>query len=493
VNKARLRLLLVFVFFFLFFSAPQQVRKFAYSDSMIGTTTYFHVRMAEMLLKGQLFDPLSFGGRPYTYPPGFHLLLAGFLSVKEFLLPFIGALGLVLCYYFARELGFNDEEALTASGILGLIPGYVYLSGHLNPRMPALLLMILTFFLIKKAENNPHYEYLASITFMFALLTHPFAAFIGALFGLILFIRRINDVLVPLVLGGSIFVIAWLLPLLLFNGIPPQLDFYHEYIELRSGVQYFVFEAAVVSDSIGALTIIAALYSALKLKTKGVNFLKLWLFLSIAASMIVGNRLNEMMLFPVAMLAAKTVISLWSEFTDTFHLTDFVKNNHFWLAGFLFYSALAGLLAAGSLMYFPPSPADYSAMLWIRENTPEDSVVMGYWQDGHWITGIAQRKNVIDAYAEFAPDVDDRYYSMLKVMEGSDVDEALKVLRKYNVKYIYYPLINKKYCTGFSYLSRYPYFEKVFSSGDKFVFKVDYSGKAVPFDLCDHFIKDVSK
>ncbi len=482
------RLVLLAVFFFLLFSAPQFLRNYVYGGTIIGTTSYYHVRMAEMISKNQLYDPLSFGGRFYTYPPGFHLLLSFLLPIKDFLLPLFGIGGIILAYYFARQLGLSDEESLFSAALLGLIPGYVYLSGHLNPRLPAILCLIASYYFLMRKE--PEAKYYASVFYAFSLITHPFAATVGGIMAFLLFWRNKKRVLVSYSLSASLFILAWLLPLVMSHGLPSRVDFYTVYIELKSGIQYFVFEARVVSDTIGAFTWLMALYSAFKFKTKQVNFLKLWLFLGIVVSLSIGNRLNEMLYFPIAMLAAKTFVTSWHKFLDTLHLTYFVQDLKFWTALFFIYSSIIGILAAGALLYFPPSPAEYHAMEWIKDNTPKNAVIMGYWQDGHWISGIAERKNVIDAYAEYGPNVDERYQDMLNVMEGTDLDRALNSLKKYNVSYIYYPLINTIYCDGFTSLTKYSYFKLVFHEDHKFVYKVDYSGKSQPFDLCKNYVNN---
>jgi uncharacterized membrane protein len=112
---------------------------------------------------------------------------------------------------------------------------------------------------------------------------------------------------------------------------------------------------------------------------------------------------------------------------------------------------------------------------------------MAYWDDGHWITGIANRTDVIDAYAEYAPQLDDRYKDMSTIMEGADLNKSLTALKKYGVSYIYFPVINRNYCTGLAYQSRYPYFEVVYAKDNKYVFRVDYSGNSTPTDLCELF------
>jgi len=475
------RLLMLLVFFFLFFSAAQFLRPFIDNPSMIGSTTYFHYRSAELLANGQSYDPLSFGGRDYTYPPGFHYLLALTLAIWPILLPVIGVLGIALCYYFARKLGFTDEEALFSSAMLGFIPGFIYLAGHLNPRLPALVFLVLSFALLMKKSTKA--KVLAGLSLSAVLYFHPLVGAIGIAFGAILFRKRLRDLAFPYCLALALFFL-WFLPFIASNGLPQAAHFYSQYIELQSGIQFFVWENALVSDSISLLMLLTAIYGLFAIRDKETKFVKEWLILSVIAALIFGNRLNEQLLFPVALLAGKVITSYWSKLVKMARL-DFL-DYRWWKVLLLTYIALVGVLAAGSLLLFPPSADEYSVMTWINLNTPQEAIVFAPWFEGHWVSGIAMRKNVIDAYAEYAPNIDERFRDTKQVFFGSDIGAAMDALKKYNASYIYYRLgqENTEFCSGFSYLTGYGYFDLVFNQGRSYVFKIDYSGKSEPARLC---------
>ncbi len=78
----------------------------------------------------------------------------------------------------------------------------------------------------------------------------------------------------------------------------------------------------------------------------------------------------------------------------------------------------------------------YNAMMWIKNNTPTDSIVTYWWDQGHWITGIAER----GAYADGAHcpptsckpyPLNTRIVDVGKVLTTSDETLALSILSKY--------------------------------------------------------------
>ena len=489
IDRNKKYFILILLLFFLFFATPQQLRFKIYNHSTIGTTPYYHIRMAEMIRQGKFYDTLSLGGRPYTYPPLFHIILAVFFKAKYFINPFFGAMGLLLIYYFAKELGYKDKIAMASAVVLGLIPGYAYLSLHLNPRLPALIFLIASYYFMLRYKKDPvNSKYLVVVLFALTALTHTLIAVVGIIFGSILFRDMERKYLKFYSIGGLIAVLAWYLPLYLTYGMTRlTLNFYTVFMELRSGVQYFIAESGIVADSVGIFALFLALYAIFRFRNKSTIFLRDWFFLAVMTSLIIGNRINEFLWFPIALLVA-SLFPVWNDVTDKLYLKQIYNNSTFWLALFFAYLTFLGTSAILLASTAPPSIDTYNTMLWMKSNTPKNAIIMNYWEDGHWITGIAQRKDVIDAYAEYAPDIDDRYKAMQIVFDGSDLNKTLKVLKQYNASYVYFPMFNTRYCTGFAYKTRYPYFKLVHEDGMKFVYKIDYSGKSKPTDLCKLYV-----
>ncbi len=83
-----------------------------------------------------------------------------------------------------------------------------------------------------------------------------------------------------------------------------------------------------------------------------------------------------------------------------------------------------------------PSLEEIKALLWLKTNTPKQSTILGSLSQGHLITAIADRKNVIDSNflliqlpEQRISDVETIYTTLYKA-------EAVRLLNKYSVDYI---------------------------------------------------------
>jgi len=81
---------------------------------------------------------------------------------------------------------------------------------------------------------------------------------------------------------------------------------------------------------------------------------------------------------------------------------------------------------------------DYEMLLWIKENTPEESVIASPWQvSGPWIPVIAERQNILGYLQEFVPDYLERRNDLERIFTSQSESEIRYILSKYNAKYIY--------------------------------------------------------
>ncbi len=78
----------------------------------------------------------------------------------------------------------------------------------------------------------------------------------------------------------------------------------------------------------------------------------------------------------------------------------------------------------------------YNAMLWLKNNTPQDAIVATWWDPGHWITGIAERGAFADgAHCPITAckpyPLNTRIVDMGKVLTTNDEEQAISILKKY--------------------------------------------------------------
>jgi len=84
-----------------------------------------------------------------------------------------------------------------------------------------------------------------------------------------------------------------------------------------------------------------------------------------------------------------------------------------------------------------PTDDELLTMDFIKENTPEDSTILGNIKDGHLISGVAQRKNFFDEQFFFAPQAQDRFDDAKKIFLSKSEVAVMSLLNIYNVDYIY--------------------------------------------------------
>lgn len=74
------------------------------------------------------------------------------------------------------------------------------------------------------------------------------------------------------------------------------------------------------------------------------------------------------------------------------------------------------------------------AMLWLKDNTPEDSVVLSWWDYGYWIQCMSERRAVIDPAQDLF-----RIKEVAQMLMSSDEGEVRQILEKYRVDYLLIP------------------------------------------------------
>ncbi len=430
----------VFVLSFLLFLSPSLIRAINYSpENIIGFTTYFHVRMADLISQGSFYDPLSYGGRPYTYPPGFPAILSLFPGMFKVLLnPLLGAVFVVLFYdYSVRKLGKKTGEY--ALFFLITSPGFIYLSSHINPRLLALLLIFFVYYLLNFKDKDLLRSAAVMLSMIAVVLVHPLVFVVGSIIGFFIFSKDRSS-LIPPVLAGLMVLFAMFF---VNGGLPQSSIAYANFSELQRGMQYFIFETGTAASSVSVLTWIIGLYGFFVYHKK-LRLESRWLVLAVVVPLIGGNRLNEFVYYPLALFAAVGFSKLGNLLKE-FNMSSKTK--------VIRRVVLVYLL--GVLLYYPlffsnigPQREDFQLLSWADDHLPKNAVVLSGFAEGHWVTGIAHRKNFWDAYVEYAPEVDERTILASQVFNG--YSPALRTLVcKYNVSYAYLHI--------YSYMEKYKY------------------------------------
>jgi hypothetical protein len=420
------QILIVFCVAFLVSISPIIVRWSLGIPGIIGFPTYYHQRISDYIISGTFDwqDPLSFGGRPYTYPPLFSFMLAGF-SVLGLELGGVVMMGLLggataaITFLIGRELIGKKNAFLV---ILLSSPAFIFLFSHLSTRSPPILLGLLSLYLALKKRN----WLLVSLPLAFSYFFHieTGLAFSAALMLLNReYLSHGKSVLVAVVAAGVFYA-----PLFLAYGIPQANAIHEDYIARGYGLEsfnlpYFSWESSFLGNGPtydnAALGVLALSFVGLYFSRN--RFLRIWFILFLVLA-LASTRLLMYLVFPAAVLATAGIHHLSKRYR---------KYGRPILAVFLVYS-----IAIGSWMSFSfgtswPTKSQTEALLWIKDNTPENATVLSDWTWGHWITGIAYRKSFVDGYAEYAPQADKRMAELETFYGNCTVPQG------YGIEYIY--------------------------------------------------------
>lgn len=463
------KLILIFTLSLILFALPQILRTTFHHDSLLGSTTHYHVRISELITSGKTEDPLSFGGRPLTYPPVFPWMINLIPAAKYLLAPLIGATGIIIGYYFTKEIGLTEKQSLYTSIFLFLNPAYAYFSVHLNPRLPALILMVLSYLMITRKEKI--INYLSMIPVLIALLMSPIIGISLTVMGAIIFRKKIKKFAAPYTAGFLIFLLGHFLPLINKYGLFQRHEAYDMFVEFNRGVQYFFLETGLTAISFNIALVALAGYGFFKLNDLETKPIREWLLIGIIFSLAVFNRVNDLLIFPVSIIAATVFAGpKLKEFRQSFKLNKVPMKAL--KATILIYLILAVTIPGLKVITIEPTPEQHEAMIWMKNNTPTNTTILADWNEGHYITNIAERKNVMDPYLEFAPQVDERYNDTRKTMHTHDPNEVIDIMKKYNADYVLQKIKGRRVIQDFSYLQTDERFREVFSNKDYKIYKL---------------------
>jgi hypothetical protein len=84
------------------------------------------------------------------------------------------------------------------------------------------------------------------------------------------------------------------------------------------------------------------------------------------------------------------------------------------------------------------SPEEMKALEWIRDNTPESSVVLSTIEEGNLVSAIAERKNVADEDFILVRNSDEIFDDIKTMYASFFMSNAVELMTKYDVDYIYF-------------------------------------------------------
>lgn len=421
---------------------------------------YFTIRQIETIQqtgKPLYSDPLSFSGRALIFPPLFGYILA-FLGLifpitftAKFFPNLFASLLVFVVYLIAKKLSRNRLIALSTAFIVSFVP--IFFNQTLNNISVYSLVIPLFFLLLYSFMNlkSQKWVYCYVIVIIILTLIHPSVILfvIGLWFYLLLLkIEGIEPgkaeleiiifssffvLLVQFIMFKKIFLFHG--PLVIWQNIPKEL--LSKYF-----LQFSIFN---VLYWIGIIPTFCGVYITYKYifrqKKKEVYLLIGFIF---SVALLLWLRLIQLkagFIF-LGIIMALLFAQFWKIFSSYIKTTK--------LAGFKWaFSLLAFALVALTLILPSFSLAnetiqtsitevELDALEWIRQNTPENSVVLATVDEGSLITTVAKRKNIIDSNFLMIKDAEQRYKDAERIYKTFSVTDAIALLNKYKINYIYF-------------------------------------------------------
>lgn len=441
-------------------------------QGIIGFPTYYHQRIAQDIFDtGQLpaMDELSFGGRMYLYPPAFHILLASFaivfgmFSAGVIMLAIFGAFAVIFTYLIAKEMFQDLKAARIAAVLVALMPATIFAFTHLCSRAPPIALGLVSLYLLMREDRH---AYISMMLIGISAWFHLETALIFTVLAVPLLhkiwketdfkIKVIGPVLVVVIIAGAFYV-----PFFAQNGFVEYNAIHDDYRSLGYSMQsagadeYFIELSPYASASIIAIVfaIIGFLFMP---QLKYANYIKFWIFFIFILT-LVFERFLIYMAVPLAIMA---VIGLSVVYNKTPR-----KLFSIILIGLLLWSVAGASIKLNQMTNEYPSASHFQSMLWIKQNTPADAIIVSDWSYGHWIASIAQRRNYMDGYAEYAPQINERHAQLQELYIDFRIPNIL--VNEKNV-YLY---VEKWILEKYHDISEYPW-DLVYQKDEIYVFRI---------------------
>jgi len=418
--------------------------------------TIRNIQAIQETLTPLFHDALSFSGRERVFSPLFSYFLAGLHSlfsieiIGKVILNILAASVTLIAFLITKKLTNDSYVSLLTAFIAGFVP--VYFSHTFNRitihsiTIPLFALLIFCFVNLDKKRYI--YTYLVTLI-VFSLLSPTVIVFIlGLVFYLILLKvgkMDISNAEYELVFF-SIFFVLWsqlilykkiLLahgPLVIWQNLPTQiLSNYFVGVSILDAV-YRIGELPFI---FGLIIIFRYIF---KDKNKEVHFLiacacstglLLWLRLLPLTTGLIFCGMVFVLLFGV-------YYKVYLKYLANTRFTKLIPVLKFsFIIVFLLTSIYPSVSLAQQELQAAPSPEDMEVLQWLNQEADGDFAVFSSLEQGELVAAIAKRKNFIDRDFLGIPDANQRYEDYEKLLTTPSKTQAISLLDKYKIKYLW--------------------------------------------------------
>src|SRR3989344_4621662 len=433
----------------------------AFGDEYLDYDAYFNLRQAGIIRETGIpayNDELSYGGRFFTFLPSFHYLLAGgsYLLAPDLvakILPnLLASLLTIVVFLVSRELTKNSNASLFSALLSGFIP--IFFAETIVSASVMSFVVPLLFFLMycfMKIQQNSKYVTSYIIFFAILVLAHPISiVLIMAIYFYLLICKlekiKISQKEIELAIFSA-FLWLWANLMIykkailihgysvIWQNLPPIL-----YRQNFVGIDFF--QAILM---IGVLPFLFGIYIIYK-GLYGQKNKNLYILVAFAVSIAIILWLKLISLTIGFIFLGAVLAVLFSQFyVKFFYYIQKTKLAHYWpymviglYAVVIITSLVPSIEAADDNKNMNmPTAAEVEALAWLRENTPESSTILASPEEGHIIAYMAGRKTISDTTFILIGDLGQRLEDINTLYKGRFMTNAVLLLNKYGVNYIY--------------------------------------------------------
>jgi len=424
---------------------------FLFGGMPIGYDNPYHVRLSEIIRDSGFVpetDPIL-GGRPYTYPAFYHILLASLSIISglpiqtliPFLLPFISFLAVPAIYLFARR--FADREWALVIALMAACASALTMASYNSPENAAFLLLPLSVLMLARKRL-----FLGSLLFSLCLFWNYFAFLISLPAMLLVFAWRreiLPNFLFALLASAVLWALSYGINALLWFSISSGTSFVAN--NLRDVM------LSLVLDS-GLILLVFLVYAAKKLTAPSAKYWYIYCLTS-------GIALVSYLITPVMRsweqpkFLSLGLVCLVASISAGRHFKKFV-----YAVIILFF--FASLLSAFQVAYPKTTALDLHAISWLEAKNPAGNVLC----DPTFSEEIANRTSLsgkIMTALQFETLTENNFVeASLMYLGNIPLEDEPRYVRESGMQYILLNFEDEK-VRGTSHLDEKPYLDKVYS------------------------------
>ena len=432
---------------------------FSFQTPYLDNSGYLVKRYTENILdtgKPLFYDQLSYNGREVLYSPLWHYILSVFSiifgNVALKLIPAIfSSLLVFVVYLLSKKIVDNDELALFIALMSGFIP-VVFINSLISVSVYSLATPIM-FYLIYLFMDLDEKNVGKFIIFSFFLsLLHP----VSILFSLGLLAYYLLSSSENMKIGSlkeevmvfnfvSTFFIQFLIYKKAFLEYGLSVIWHNVPTQILGN--YFDFDIFAILYRVGALTLVFGLVGIVVGVIKKKDKLLLLSGFVLATLILLWLRLLEpgigMIFLSVALVVSSAyTLNIFLNYLGKTRLPYYRLSFTMIILGLIILSLAVPSFVSSSKYVKENVPSAYEVLVlkWIKENALPDVTIVAPVGKGHIMTSIAGKRTVIDDNFLLAPETSERYNDIEKLYSTKSEVEALEIVAKYNIDYVFIPV-----------------------------------------------------